>query len=464
MKSCVVVGGGLCGLFSAIVLADKFHKVTLVESASECGGLLKSVTDEHGVVYDQGTHIPNTTLNEEIDYILFGDEATREEQWNKLGRLKTGNYINGHWDLTTQIADARTLPLEQYQKGIAELLSLVSPSDASDILTYLRETLGPTFTDNIAVPIFKKLYGSDVDVSQLMTNSSVNYFGLSRVVALSPEITVKLKELPVFDRKLAYHTVEDFERRVAQDNITETVLYYPKKGRGVQFWIDHLVKQAKAKGVEFIFNDTVTEIIHDQGEISSVSLANSKQSLACDFLYWSAPPFFALKAAKLPFTLGSASFRTANIYHFTFDRPLLNQDSHYLWNWDSQFKSFRVTLFPNLRLDDNDSGVYNLSIESLTSAEEAEEINRETMLDELNKMGLISREAKVLSEHKQVIHNTFPVPTFNFTETSQKYCQELANGLSNFIISGRFSGKQWFHADIIKAAYTEINSRYPNNI
>ena len=89
MKNCVVVGGGLCGLFSAIILADKFENVYVIESDQSCGGLLKSVTDDAGVVYDQGTHIPNSTMIDEIDDILFGDEENRSKNWNTLGRLKT---------------------------------------------------------------------------------------------------------------------------------------------------------------------------------------------------------------------------------------------------------------------------------------------------------------------------------------------------------------------------------------
>lgn len=463
MDSCVVVGGGLCGLFSSIILADKFDSVTVIETANECGGLLKSIKDEAGIVYDQGTHIPNTTLIPEIDDILFGPENDRATNWNTLGRLKTGNYFQGDWDLTTQIVDSRKLPKDVYEKGLVELLSLTEPSEAADILTYLTQTIGKTFAEEIAIPVCKKLYGEDVELEQLMTKSSVNYFGLSRVLALTPEITEKLKELPVFDQKLGYHTIESFEKRVAKDKINETVLYYPKHKNGVQYWVDHLVNTAKSKGVKFVFNDSVKKIEYSDKNITSITLSKSNEKLDCQFLYWSAPPFFALQASGLPIAKAKASFRTANIYHFTFDQPLLNNNSHYLWNWDSSFKSFRVTLFPNLRLDDKSNSTFNLSIEALTGVEDSDSLNRDLMLTELCRMGIISKSFKVLSEHKQVIHNTFPVPTFEFTQSSQKNCEQLSSHFNNIMISGRFSGKQWFHADIIKAAYAEINERFPIN-
>ncbi|MCJ8320019.1 MAG: NAD(P)-binding protein [Colwellia sp.] len=46
--NCVVAGGGICGVFAAILLADKYSTVYLVEKENDFGGLLKSVTDSSG--------------------------------------------------------------------------------------------------------------------------------------------------------------------------------------------------------------------------------------------------------------------------------------------------------------------------------------------------------------------------------------------------------------------------------
>lgn len=45
-----------------------------------------------GNFFGKGIHIPNTTKVPEIDEILFGDESTRHEHWNDIGRLRKGNY------------------------------------------------------------------------------------------------------------------------------------------------------------------------------------------------------------------------------------------------------------------------------------------------------------------------------------------------------------------------------------
>jgi len=457
MNNCIIVGGGLCGLFSSILLADKFKKVYVVDSDKHCGGLLKSVKDELGIVYDQGTHIPNTTGIEKIDNILFGPESERSQHWLDLGKLKTGNYFNGQWDLETQIVDTRKLPEQVYQKGILELLSRTETSTAADIATYLNDTIGPTFTSEIAYPLVQKLYGQDVNAGSLKTQSSVSYFGLSRVVGLSPEVTKKLKELPAFDDKLGYHSTSDYDQRVIIDNTVEPTYYYPTNGKGVQYWIDGLIEQAKNKGVEFITQEYINRIEHKDGSIQKVHLAKSGKTLNCDFLFWSAPPALALNAAGISSKKAKLDFRTANIFHYNFDLPILNSESHYLWNWDLKAKSFRVTLHPNL---DKNKDTNHLTIEALSGKDDSDKVTSEDMLNELREMKLISNEAKVISHLKQTIHNTFPIPTFEFSEATKDNYEKLSKEFNNVMVSGRFSGKHWFHGDVIKAAFDEINERF----
>ena len=458
MKNCFVVGGGLSGLFSSILLADVFENVYLVETEKTCGGLLRSVQDEAGVVYDQGSHIPNTTMRPEIDNILFGLESERDKTWNKLGRLKTGHYFNGKWNLETQLVDTRNLPSQIYEKGIVELLSRSGVSVATDVVSYLEETIGPTFTQEIVFPLIKKLYGANVALESLETNSSVNYFGLLRVVGLNAEVTNKLKELEAFDDKLGYHQVSDAEKRFKRD--AETTYYYPKHNKGVQIWVDSLIEQAKSKHVVFLTEEHVGQIEHQGNSITSITLGNSKKSINCDFLYWSAPPIFALKAAGFELEKTKVEFRTANIFHFTFDKPILNKESHYIWNWDIKAKSFRVTLFPNLRQNEKEEKIFNLSIEALSGRDDAEMITEDDMLMELIEMKLISEDAKVLSKLRQTIHNTFPVPTFEQSAATSRNYQRLINSFDNISVSGRFSGKQWLHGDVLTSAFDDIKGRF----
>mgnify|MGYP001291269903 CR=1 FL=1 len=52
----IVVGGGIAGILSAILLKRKYDEVDLIELDGRLGGLLKSFTNERGQSFDQGSH------------------------------------------------------------------------------------------------------------------------------------------------------------------------------------------------------------------------------------------------------------------------------------------------------------------------------------------------------------------------------------------------------------------------
>jgi protoporphyrinogen oxidase len=299
-----------------------------------------------------------------------------------------------------------------------------------------------------------------VDSSSLLTaTTSVSYFGVYRIIALSSEVTNKLKELEAFDTKLGYHTKKDYIKRLEKDGINYGTNYYPKKNIGVYFWIEHLLQQAQKKGVTILTNEFITTIEHEGKQVKSVTLGNKKETIDCEFLFWSAPPAFALEAAGIPVSQANITLRTANVFHYSYDQPLLNQESYYLWNWDSDYKGFRITLYPNMQPQIEPS-LNNLTIEALSTPEEASNITLEEMQRELVKMGLVAENAKVLSQLKQTTHNTFPVPTFEFEQAVQNNCQLLHDTFENMFIAGRHGGKTWFHHDVVKEAYFEIQKRF----
>lgn len=455
--NCVVAGGGLCGLLSSILLADRFEKVYVIEKDDQCGGLLRSAEDYRGVVYDLGTHIPESTSIPEIDRILIGSEEEIRKHWTDLGGQRSGNYFGGRWNLENPTADARCLPRDVYERGVLELLSRTQPSRAEDIATYLVETIGPTFTSQIAAPVVKKLYGADP--TTLTRASSVHYFGLSRVIALSPEVTNKLKELEVFDSKLGYHSAEDFAERLERDGTVLPTFYYPKRNVGVYFWIQHLLRQAQEKGV-FILTTEYVESIKSEGKlVKAVRLGNKGVDLDCDFLLWSVPPVLALKAAGIPVPPADLQFRTANIFHFSYDKPLTNRECHYLWNWDGDYRGFRITLYPNLQ-PQIQPPLNNLTIESLSGPEEADGISPDEMHAELVKMGVVSEDARILSQLRQTVHNTFPVPTFEYHRTVKRNLEQLSGTFDNVFVAGRHGGKSWFHRDVAKEVYFELQERF----
>jgi len=450
MKTCIVVGGGVCGLTASILLKKRYDRVLLVEQGNSVGGLLSSVKDEQGNIYDQGTHIPVVTGIKEMDDILFNFEHN-QTHWHQFQRLETGNYFAGSWDLETQTIDARKLNEDIYYKGVGEFLSSVLPSSATNIEAYLKETLGPTFYENLAIPVINKLYGKEVDKKCLSTSTSINYFGVNRVKAFDENLTRLLKQHPEIDKKLGFHKSSEYDSYLKATNLTIPSYFYPKSD-GVQFWVSGLVSKVKAAGVELITNTQVTKLFESKGKIDTVELSDGKV-IKTELVFWSAPPVFALHAGKLPIHNYRPTFRTAYILHATFDKPLNNDKSHYLWNWDPSFEIFRLTLYNNLRATASNS----LSAEVLRDKSE-EKFTLSEGIEELRRMGLIVGDASLQSGFVQQIDNTFPVPTQQFTQATAANYQTLTSAYSNILVSGRFSGRCWLLQDVLRFAYEDINN------
>jgi len=451
--SAIVVGGGICGLMAALLLKQSFKKVMIIEQSERVGGLFCSVKDDSGAHYDMGSHIPNETGINELDTLLFGELESREHYWHVIEKLQSGNYFAGEWDLNSPFPDSHKLASEVYYQGCAELIQATSASGSPLILSYCEETLGKTFTQHIIKPILYKLYGKHTDLNTLTVAAGL--FGFTRILAFEPDVANALKNIPTFDAKIGYQTQAHFHERQSKDNSKTPNYFYPLENKGIEAWVEYLVTKVKGAGVDIILSSSIEKIETNERQITGVKLVNKAEVLDCQLLFWSAPPFIALKALGLPLIFNKPELRTAIVFHLNFDLPLLDQKSHYLWVWDYQTDIFRLTLYPNLSTKSQHA---NLSAEILCRPEEVEQYDVDEIVTRLKKMHVVGEGATCISHVKQVIHGTFPVPTLEFEKNNQANFDTLKNSVDNIIISGRSGGKQWRQADVLVAAYNDINN------
>jgi protoporphyrinogen oxidase len=458
MYHSVVVGGGVCGLLAAYLLRQYGHEVVLIEQSEHCGGLLRSVQDEQGNYYDQGTHVPNPTGIEMVDEFLFGPESQRHIKWNDIPHLKTGNYFKGQWDLETQTIDARKLSQTSYEKGMGQLFINTEKPEDSNIEDYCKNSIGETFFTELVKPVIDKLYGPQEDYKKLSAKNSINYFGATRLLALDEAMTAKLKEIAAYDERLGFHTHAAYQAWMESQGIIEPAYLYPKSKKGCQAWVDALIDKVTASGVKVINGSGITGLNVSNSKISEVSL-NNGEVFKCDWLYWSVPPAFALKflVSKEQGTSDfRPSLRTANIFHYTIDRPLNNTQSHYLWNWDSSSDIFRITLYPNL----NKSREYSITAEVLSDAEQAKDLDSQRIFSDLKSMDLVTADANITSSYRQIVHHTFPIPTIEFNHHVVHQFEQLTHSINNISVSGRFSGKLWLLNEILQETYQSIHNQF----
>ncbi|EGG93361.1 hypothetical protein IMCC1989_1286 [gamma proteobacterium IMCC1989] len=441
----IIVGGGVVSILTAILYAQKKHDVTIIEKEKNLGGLLSSFTAETGATFDYGTHIPGKTGITELDNILFGNQHQEEENYYRSDYLKSENFFNGEWFKTSPLINTASLPQDLYNQGIIELLTSTGSDEEQHLHSYLTGHFGETLTNHVYKPVIQKLLGEAPDNLSIEV---LRTFGLQRLIGLTNEDTIELKKIPKYDSRLGYHSY-------TQGSPSNYYLY-PKGANGIGQWVNDLLAKAEELGVKIMHSTSVIEIHHENNVLNSVSTSEGS-SIDCNQLIWSIATPLAYKCANIPFpkTGSPPKFRTTVLAHMQFDRPLEKNFPQYLLCWDPDFLSYRITLYPNISPDSERNRMNNLTVEILTSAEKASDIDtlKETIYGELKQLQVISESANITYDKIQVIKNTFPVLTPEFIESASNLSDKLEESVKGIKVIGRASGKAFFINDLLSQAY-----------
>lgn len=434
------------GVFAALLCRKQgFDRVILIEKSTEFGGLLGSFQGAQGAWYDYGTHIPGLSGDVEIDGILYGTPAEREQFLWTFPYLKSENYFGGNWFKTSPLVSLHSLGPGLYQKALVELLE--AREDASQIFNleeYCNKQFGSTITENLYRPIIKKLLGAELSG---LNREVLRTFGLQRVIALDSELTQLLKQVPRLDAKLGYHSYTD--------GTPSTPYIYPKEPGGIGRWMNGLLDRLKSEGVELIGGESVSKIHHHAGRAESIELMRLGK-IDIDWLFWTVPVPLALKAAGIPFQSKLPKFRTTSLFHFAFDRPLLKQEPQYLLCWDPGFQSYRITLYPNIRPERSEHS--HLTVEVLSAPMQQTELPAlsQKIFQELKELQVIHPASQAVEEIPQLVGETFPLTSPDFIEQAVGLTSLLEGSLKNVMALGRSAGSAFFINDLLIQSYRRM--------
>lgn len=444
----VVVGGGISGLLSALLLKERFQTVSVIERERECGGLMRSFVNEAGVSFDYGTHFAAETGLADLDRRLFAGIAGNPA-WHALKIVKAGSYFHGRLNDRTQFIDATMLPRAFYQKGVVEMMNLGAlPSNSANLGEYLDGFYGRTFARHILRPIVVKFFGCEPREIGPEMGQPLSAFGLRRIVALTPEATRELKKVPLFDEKLAFHSF--------YEGVSELHKYYPKQG-GTGKFTHSLVEHLKKQGVNISTGESVQKIDHANGRVARVRLG-SGQDLDCAVLVWTVPlPFFA-RAAGVKTAAGSGAprFRVTSLCHFVFDKPFLTE-LMYLNCHDASLQTFRVTFYPNIGERPRRTPPYNCTVEVISDTVEDSNKLLKRAANELVRMGVVSRSARIIYQKSTTIEHGFPVMTRTMMRQAVREFEHMKSLFKNVVFAGRM-GTSFFLADVLKDIYNAIRA------
>jgi protoporphyrinogen oxidase len=438
----IVVGGGIAGILAAILLEKKYGSAWLIEKENDIGGLYRSIETEHGIWFDYGTHFVRSTSIPEIDDIIL--DGITDRDWRIFGNLDAGNYYGAALNPSSPFVDTRQLPAGIYERAMIELLTATEPASvAHNIREQLSATFGPTLTDHLFRPILSdKYYGCDLD--ELSVNAHM-LLGLGRVLGFTPESSIELKKLPVYDSKLGFHSSK--MGASAQKN------FYPI-GRGISAWIELLKKKITKLNITVLTNTSVDHVEHGSGRLKSVILSD-KRRIACDRLVWTIPVPAFLKAAAVGARMPQPPMRRlyTSVYHFVFDRPFLT-NVHYLHCHAPKLRTFRTTIYSNIQRNRGD--VFHLTSGVISPVEVDLEVTRDLVLGELQQMGIVSPDAKILFQSPESIPNGFPLQTVAFQAAAEQLASLAESIADNAYFIGRSAGKSFTTDSLLPEVHAAI--------
>lgn len=451
MKHCIIAGGGISGLFAAILAKDHCEQVTVIESAEHCGGLLRSWQNDDGVTFDLGTHIPCETAFDEINQILFRGMYDNPELWSAMDITKVSNSFMGkHYD-TAQFMPLHYLPKADYHAALVEVLSApgLAMDEAANFEQYSLANYGPCITYKIFKPLMKKL--QNAELNQL--HPSVHtFFALTRFVPGDAQLCRELKKSPVFDNRLAFASYDE--------GLSGSTKFYPK-ARGIELWVKQLIEQAKDKGVKFKLQTRITELQQANGQVTGVTLVDHQgesQMMACDHLVWTIPPIFAIKQLGISYQGNSPKFCPMSLHHLVFDQPFIDKNYYSNINdWD--YQGFRLTLYPNITLGEA-TGPYSCTVEVLCSDIEDKEQLNQVLVDELKTLGYVQPDAQLLSRHIVDIPMGFPQFTTEFVAEKSRQLDLIEANINNMTLIGKASRKEFFIYGILHETYVALGQLF----
>ncbi|HSI83343.1 MAG: NAD(P)-binding protein [Candidatus Methylacidiphilales bacterium] len=451
--SFLVAGGGIAGMLSARTLAEAGARVTIVERNAALGGLLASRTFEREEwVFDYGTHLPEKLGIADLDRRLFG--RITSEEWLQIPFYKTGNYAFGQLNEISGNISLHSLGKELHDSISSTLIQFPDPvagfeeaGGGANLKDYVTAQYGQQMAEHVFSPIMKKFYGHELSELSPVAHHT---FGLFRFLAYDPESSIKLKENPAIDSRLAFHS--------SSHGVVGRTSYYPRTG-GIGEWTRLLAEDLEALGVQVITEDSITALAAEPGDSRRLCSATLKSGKVVNFnhLIWTLPAAMLLRltghaeAAQMT----APKHSRISLYHFVLDKPPVSP-LFYMTCFDPEMETFRVTLYDNVQGTPVD-GVHRITVEVLTPTAGRATPSIEKIFNELSQIGLISSDTKAIASFQDELSVGFPIFTPAFINQTKLAQSLVERDYSNVSLFGRNGGSVFFMRDVL----VDIHDRLP---
>jgi hypothetical protein len=345
--SAVIVGGGLPGLFAALLLSERRPdlELHLVEREGRLGGLYNSFEDPVAGRLDHGMHLIYESCVEDVDRQLR--DCLRDEDWIFLeGNRKdiAGLYHGGKLRESSPYIDARDLSPAVRQACLADLMAqlgreVVEARRCASARDFFQRRFGAAFADLVIEPVLKKLWRRGGDSLDPMATRVVL---MDRVCLFDAAAMDDLMQSARIRARLAYP--EQLALPLAWRSKQRGL--YPRR-YGMSGVIDAIARRLAERGVKVHTGAEVADIGIAGGAIATVRLRHPGGEIPLEnvrLLHWSIPLFGI--APRLGLSLPPAAFdaplKQAHVYLLLKRQPKMGE-LYYFYCFDAGLRTFRVT-------------------------------------------------------------------------------------------------------------------------
>ena len=347
MKTIVIVGGGISGMYAAMKLKmiSQVREVILVETQPRIGGLLSEINSATAS-FDTGVHTFYETGIEELDRDLY--DVVPLGGWIDLAGTKRdlgGAFYNDLMHFGNAYLGFDGLSAAETDLLTRDFLSInrEQPDSADNAAEYLIQRFGTQIATRFLFPIVEKFAGRSAGE---VHKNVASILPLSRINLLSDLVDSRELVGDFFNSRLAFSD----QRDLPSDLIPSRKAYYPK-GYGTQRYVDAFEERLLNLGVKILTSSQI-ESVRD----SSIVISGYGE-LYFDRLIWTPNPITFSKFSNVESQTSSfkSSQKTAIVNYLLTQEPNM-KDLYYAYSLEPNHLTHRFsspfTFCPNSKVGD----------------------------------------------------------------------------------------------------------------
>lgn len=417
-KMIIIVGGGLTGLVTALQVLKlrPQAKIVVLERDRELGGLYNSRAFGEAGLFDFGMHVLYESGDKSIDDTWKA--AMPASDWHVYsGNEKdiTGAYFDGRLQLNSSYVDLRSRPAAERAEMLAGLEKAIAENPSVDFTKsphaahYLNARFGAPIVEKVLRPLFENLYGCPLEK---LDGFITKLTAMDRVILFDEAKMLELMKIDALRARLAYPDQLTLPPYRTQD----IRALYPKKF-GMKNYVEAVRKRLEAAGVEIKMGVEKIEFIEAGERVSSVKFETpgaGSRSLDVETVYWTAGPMSLAQMLKVP-SEGLSFDKPVGVKlaHFIFEKPTKMNRSYYIYAFDPDLATFRVTDFSKYCPGSKFAGAidgFRVSVEGW-SHRIGVSFDVDRARAELMRMGIVDESNSVKFSAHDDIGGKFPSPT-----------------------------------------------------